>query len=88
METDQPIMPPQPDLPVPPSMQVVLQTWTYQVYGNEGVYVVKIGPEPLTTISGVTIRYDIDGKTMHVDAAVNGKKMKIKDLRILKFTPR
>jgi hypothetical protein len=88
VETDQPTMPPQPDLSVPPSMQVVRQSWTYQVDGNEGVYVVKIGPEPLTTISGVSIHYDIDGKTMHVDAAVNSKKLKIKDLRILKFTPR
>ena len=88
VESDQPTMPPQPDLSVPPSMQVLRQSWTYQVDGNEGVYVVKIGPEPLTTISGVSIHYDIDGKTMHVDAAVNSKKLKIKDLRILKFTPR
>jgi hypothetical protein len=90
VETDQPTMPPQPDLAGEPSlsMQVVQKTWTYQVDGNEGVYVVKISPEPLTTISGVSIHYDIDGKTMHVDAAVNAKKLKIKDLQILKFTPR
>jgi hypothetical protein len=88
VETDQPTMPPQPDLSVVPSMQVVQRTWTYQVDGNEGVYVVKISPEPLATNSGVRIHYDIDGKTMHVDATENGKKLKIKDLQILKFTPR
>jgi hypothetical protein len=88
VETDQPTTAPQPNLAVEPSMQVVQQTWTYQVEGNEGVYVVKIGPEPLTTISGVTIHYDIDGKTMHVDATANGKKLKVKDLQIRKFTPR
>ena len=90
VETDQPSMPPPPDLAVVPgiSMQVVQQTWTYQVDGKEGVYVVKIGPEPLTTTSGVNIRYDIDGKIMHVDAAANGKKLKIKDLQILKFNAR
>ena len=48
----------------------------------------KISPEPLTTISRVSIHYDIDGKTMHVDATVDGKKLKIKDLQILKFTRR
>ena len=48
----------------------------------------KIGPEPLTTSRGVTMRYDIDGKTMHVDATVSGKKLKVKDLQIRKFTPR
>ena len=53
VETDQPTTPPQPDLAVLPSMQVIHRTWTYQVDGNEGVYVVKIGPEPLTTISPV-----------------------------------
>ena|ERR1700756_5172269 len=88
METDQPTMPPQPDLSVPPTMQVIQRTWTYQVDGNEGVYVVRISPEALTTVSPVNIHYDIEGKTMHVDAAANSKKLKIKDLQILKFTPK
>ena len=88
VETDQPTTSPPPDLSVPPGIQVFPKTWTYQVDGKEGVYVVKIGPEPLTEISGVGIHYDIDGKTMHVDATVNGKNQKIKDLHILKFTPR
>jgi hypothetical protein len=88
VETDQPTTTPQPDLSVPQGIQVFPKTWTYQVDANEGVYVVKIGPEPLTAISGVSIHYDVDGKTMHVDATVNGKKQKIKDLHILKFTPR
>jgi len=89
-EADQPTMFPQPDLAVVPgvSMQVPQVTWTYRVDGNEGAYVVKIGPEPLTTTSGVSIHYDIDGKTMHVAAAIEGKKLKIKDLQILKFTPK
>ena len=88
VETDQPTTSPPPDLSVPPGIQVFPKTWTYQVDGNEGVYVVKIGPEPLTAISGVSIHYDVDGKTMHVDATESGNKQKIKDLRILKFTPR
>jgi hypothetical protein len=79
---------PQPDLSVPSGMQVAQETWTYQVDGDEGVYIVRISPEPLTTISGVSIQYDIDGKTMHVDVPTNGKKPKIKDLQILKFTPK
>jgi hypothetical protein len=89
VETDQPTISQQPDLTVAAnSVQVTRQTWTYQVDGNEGVYVVKISPEPLTTISGANINYDIEGKTMHVDATENGKKLKIKDLQILKFTRR
>jgi hypothetical protein len=88
VETDQPTMAPQPNLAADPGMQVTQQTWTYQVEGSEGIYVVKIGPELLTTSSGVTIHYEIEGKTMHVDATVNGKKLKVKDLQIRKFTPR
>ena len=88
VDTDQSTSAPSLDLSVVPTMQVAQQTWTYRVDGSEGAYVVKISPEPLTTISGVSIHYDIDGKTVHVDATINGKKLKIKDLQILKFTPR
>lgn len=88
VETDQPTTAPQPDLSVVPGIQYFPQTWTYRVDASEGVYVVKIGPEPLTTTGGVIVRYDVSGKTMHVDVTVNGKKQKIKDLYILKFTPR
>jgi hypothetical protein len=88
VETDQPTTSPRPDLSVVPTLQVIQQTWTYRVDGNEGVYVVKIGPEPLTGNSGVSIHYDIEGKTMHVDATLNAKKLKIRDLQILKFIPR
>jgi len=69
-------------------MQVVQQTWTYQVDGDEGTYVVKIEPEPLTAASGRAIQYDIDRKTMHVNMAVDGKRPKITNLQILKFTPK
>jgi hypothetical protein len=86
-ETNHPKDALQPDLSSVPAAQAVEETWTYQVDGEEGVYVVKISPEPLTTVSGVTIQYDIEGKIMHVDATLNGKKLKIKDLQILKFTP-
>jgi hypothetical protein len=88
VETDQPAAPPSPDLAVIPGIQVFPKTWTYQVAGNEGVYIVKTGPEALSDASGVSIHYDIDAKTMHVDATANGKKQKIKDLHISKFTPR
>jgi len=88
VETDQPTTSPRPDLSVVPGLQVIQQTWTYEVAGNEGTYVVRISPEPLAANSRVSIRYDIDGKIMHVDATVNGKKLKIKDLQILKSTPR
>lgn len=68
VDKDQPTKTPQPDLSVVPTMQVIEETWTYRIEGNEGVYVVKISPEPLSTTSGVSIHYDIEGKTMHVDA--------------------
>ena len=87
VETNQQTATTQPDMSVGPSLLVVGETWTYKVEGNEGVYAVKISPEPLITISGVNIQYDIDGKIMHVGATVRGK-LKIKDLRILKFTPK
>jgi hypothetical protein len=87
VESDQRTMPPQPDLSVVINIPVV-QTWTYQVDSAEGVYVVKISPEPLTASSGEIINYDIEGKTMHIDVTVKGKSLKIKDLQILKFTRR
>lgn len=88
VETDHPSVSPQPDLAVVPGIQVFPQTWTYQVDGKEGVYVVKISPEPLGATSPVSIHYDIDGKIMHVNTAVDDRKLKIKDLRIVEFTPR
>ena len=85
VQTDQASIPPQPHLSVPPGIQVTPQTWTYQVEGKEGVYTVKIvGPEPLTDASPANLRYDLDGKIMHIETAVDGQKPKIKDLKILK----
>lgn len=49
------------------------ETWTYQADGDQGTYVVRITPEPLTTTSGVKILYDIDRKTRHVNTA-KGRK--------------
>ena len=88
VESDQPSVSPQPDLSVPPGIQVLPRTFTYKVDGKEGIYLVNIRPEPLGEFSAVNVRYDIDGATMHVDTAAEGKKAKIKDLHIFKFTAR
>jgi hypothetical protein len=87
VETEQPTTPPSPDLTLVTGTQNV-QTWTYQVDGTEGIYVVKISPEPLSTPAGAIVQYDVDGKVMHIDATEKGRKTKIVDLKILRFTRR
>ena len=72
----------------PTAMQVVEQTWTYQVEGAEGTYVVTIKPQPLTKLTGIKVSYDIDGKTMLVSTGGADKKPKVTNLQIVRFTPK
>ena len=82
------LVPNQTDSQVVPPEGTVIETWTYNIQGEDGTYLVKCHPSPVTRTDGTKVLYDMDRKTMYINMAPGSKKVQTMKLDVIKFTPK